>query len=296
MKNHKLYPIFLLVILAVIWGSSFILMKEGLKTFNSWQVAAYRIFIAGLVFTPFTFKYLKQIKKSDRVILLVAGLVGSGIPAFLFTYAQMTINSSTAGALNALTPIFTLLIGVLFLGIAMDKLKLLGVIIGLSGALALILLKPGGQFQSATFHGFLIILATLMYGVNVNLIKIRLSAYNSWAIASLPLIFMFIPSLMMLFFVCNDIEFDRVNSYQGWVSFVSVNILGLVGTAFSLVLFNKLIKITDAVLASSVTYLIPIVAMFWGFVSGETIGYLQLIGLGLILIGVAVIRKSNRAT
>jgi drug/metabolite transporter (DMT)-like permease len=134
-----------------------------------------------------------------------------------------------------------------------------------------------------------------MYGVNVNLIKTRLSHYNSWAISSLPLIFMFVPSVIILIVVSSDFSFAEMNTYQGWRSFAAVNVLGIIGTAFSLVLFNRLIKITDAVFASSVTYLIPVVALFWGLAIGEDIRMIQFLGLGLILIGVAVIRQSNKA-
>ncbi len=292
MKNNPLLPIVLLLILAFIWGSSFILMKEGLKSFTSWQVAAYRLSIASVFFLPIFLKNIKKVDRKDYKVLFLSGVTGSGIPAFLFTYAQMHINSSTAGALNALTPIFTLLIGVLFLGVTLSLNKTLGVVIGFAGALLLVLFKPAGGMVKAEIHGLFLVLATFLYGINVNLIKYKLGHYNAWTVASVPIFFMF-PFMLSVLYFTGFFQIDFMANSQTLRSFGAISILGIVGTAISLVLFNQLIQLTNAVFASSVTYLIPVFALFWGILDGETTGIIQISGLLLILVGIAVIRRKN---
>lgn len=283
----------ILFILAFIWGSSFILMKEGLKSFSSFQVAAYRLSIAGVFFLPVFLNYISKVDKKDFGILFLSGLTGSGIPAFLFTYAQLHINSSTAGALNALTPFFALMIGVLFLGMKLQVNKALGVFIGLLGALLIIIFKPGGGRVETEVHGFLIMLATFLYGINVNLIKQRLSHYNPWIVAALPIVFMLPVSGSILYFsgFFSDVHLLQPQDLK---SVGAISILGLFGTAISLVMFNRLIQMTNAVFASSVTYLIPVFALIWGLLDHEKTGPVQIAGLFLILIGIAVIRRSDR--
>lgn len=290
MKNNPLLPIFLLLILAFIWGSSFILMKEGLKSFSSFQVAAFRLSIAGVFFLPVFLKYIRKVDPKDYKILFISGLTGSGLPAFLFTYAQMHINSSTAGALNALTPIFTLLIGVLFLGVSLSVNKTLGVIIGFAGAMLLVLFKPDGGIVKAEIHGLFLVLATFLYGINVNLIKYKLGHYNAWTVASLPIFFL-LPFTLAILIGTGFFQIEFMENSQTMRSFGAISLLGIVGTAISLVLFNKLIQLTNAVFASSVTYLIPVFALMWGILDGESTGIYQIAGLLLILSGIAVIRK-----
>ncbi|MGB1038221.1 MAG: DMT family transporter [Bacteroidia bacterium] len=273
-------------ILAIFWGSSFILMKEGLKEFSSVQVAALRMLIAGVVLLPFIKKKDLAEAKPQWHYFALSGLLGSGIPALLFTAAQVHISSSLAGALNGLTPLFTLLVGVLFLGVKFNKLKLFGVLFGLAGAFLL------SSSDSLTFNNYslLVILATLCYGVNVNIIKHKLAAYNPMLVAAFPLAFLALFSFIILLFT--GMPFD-VSSPQYLRAGTAILILSIIGTALSLVLFNKLIKNTTAVFASSVTYLIPIVALFWGFIDDEIISLYQLCGLGSILIAIWLIKKSK---
>lgn len=295
MTNQKpqAISIILLLILAFIWGSSFILMKEGLKSFNAFQVASYRLSIAGLFFLPVFIKHIKTVDKKDYTILLLSGLTGSGVPAFLFTYAQLHINSSTAGALNALTPFFTLMIGVFFLGMRLQKMKAIGVLIGLIGAICIIIFKPNGGKMETEMHGFLIMLATFLYGINVNIIKQRLAHYNPWVVAALPIVFM-LPATLLILYFSDFFNGFNASEFQHLQSLGAISILGLIGTAISLVLFNRLIQMTNAVFASSVTYLIPVFALLWGILDHEKTGIVQVLGMALILIGIAVIRQSDR--
>ncbi|MBT8326961.1 MAG: DMT family transporter, partial [Bacteroidia bacterium] len=217
----------------------------------------------------------------------ISGILGSGVPAFLFTAAQTKIASSLAGALNGLTPLFALLVGVLFLGVQFNKYKLFGVILGLLGAFLLIF-HEGVNLQ--LYHTSLIVLATLCYGINVNIIKHKLGNYPPIFVAAYPLLIVGVLCMIILYFI--GFEF-KANVSQNIKSFGAIMILSIAGTAISLVLFNKLIQKTTAVFASSVTYLIPIVALFWGFIDHERITFLQVVGLGCILVAIWLIRKEK---
>ena len=284
MKLRTQYLI--LLILAIFWGSSFILMKEGLKIFSSLQVAAIRMFMAGVCLLPFIKKNdLKQAKGKWHYFLF-SGLLGSGIPAILFTVAQKHISSSLAGALNGLTPLFALLVGVVFLNVKFNKFKFTGVIFGLIGAFLL----SSNEGISFNTYSILVILATLCYGINVNIIKHKLGDYPPMLVAALPLAFLALISLIILSFTGITFNFE---SNQFVRSSIAMLFLSVVGTAISLVMFNRLIKSTTAVFAASVTYLIPIVALFWGFIDNEVISINQTSGLGFILVAIYLIRKEN---
>lgn len=279
---------FLLAILALFWGSSFILMKEGLKFYDNFQLAAFRISLAGLVLLPFIRWRDLKVKREDWKFLFISGLLGNAIPAFLFATAQIKISSSLSGALNSLTPLFVLIVGLLFVGVPFNRYKLWGVLIGLAGALML-LLNKGVEINAddLKFSG-LIIIATLCYGINVNIIKYRLFEYRPLTVAALPLGFMAIITLSILAFIGFPIELQETQALR---SVSAISILAVVGTALSLVLFNRLIQQTNAVFASSVTYLIPIVALIWGFADGESINMLQVLGLITVLFAIRIINK-----
>lgn len=262
-------------------------MKEGLKFFSSYQVAAMRIAFAGIILLPFVnWKNLK-INKGDFKYFVISGILGSALPAFLFTAAQTRIPSSLAGALNGLTPLFALLAGVIFLGVKFNKVKLYGVLFGLGGAFFLVYNK---NMDYDIGYTLLVILAALLYGINVNIIKHKLSNYPALVVAALPLAIISIIGIAVLFKTGLDLS---MSSEQEVRSFIAILLLAVLGTSLSLVLFNNLIQQTNAIFATSVTYLIPIVALFWGFLDHETILYNQLIGLGFILVAIWLIRNDK---
>lgn len=293
MKQRIAWSYAILALLALTWGSSFILMKIGLKVLTPTQVAAFRMTLAGLVFTPWLFKYIRQVKRSDLPWMLAVGIIGNGIPAFLFTNAQLFLNSSLTGALNALTPLFTLLIGILFLGAKTGRLQIAGVLMGLAGALVLILSKDGGQNgNEQTSYAALVVLATICYGTSVNIIKNRLSHYKPLITAAFPLAFAALLSFPILQF-----SLDKTPPVAEWwwtSSFFAVLVLAVLGTAVSLIFFNRLIQLTDAVFASSVTYLIPVVAMLWGGMDGEIISLSQIFGMLVILFGIYLANRKSK--
>lgn len=262
-------------------------MKIGLISLTSMQVAALRISVAGIAMAPLIRSNDWQKVKSKLHYFAIGGIVGSGIPAFLFTLAQTNISSSLAGALNGLTPLFALLIGILFLKAEANKRQLLGVFVGLIGAFLLLFHKGfGGQI----WHTSLVVLATLCYGINVNIIKYKLAEFNPLLVAALPLAIA--STLTTIYLAYSGIYFD-FNSAAFNKSLLATIALALIGTAFSLYLFNILIQQTSAVFASSVTYLIPIVAMVWGLLDNETISINQIGGLVCILIAIRLIKRKK---
>ncbi|MFT5951375.1 MAG: drug/metabolite transporter (DMT)-like permease [Bacteroidia bacterium] len=288
MENNKpVNPYVFLGILAIIWGSSFILMKEGLKHFSSYQVAAMRISFAGIALFPFVKWRKVVIKAGDLKYFIISGILGSAIPAFLFTAAQTKISSSLAGAINGLTPLFALLVAVVFVGVKFNKLKVYGVIVGLLGAFFLIV---GQELNFDIKYTSLAVLAAVCYGINVNIIKQKLNDYPPRLVAALPLAIISIIGIGVMLYLGFDVSWDQEQDVK---SLVAIVLLAVVGTSLSLVMFNRLIQQTNTVFATSVTYLIPIVALFWGFLANETISSNQMIGLGFILIAIWLIRKDK---
>ena len=288
MENNKpVNPYVFLGILAIIWGSSFILMKEGLKHFSSYQVAAMRISFAGIALFPFVKWRKVVIRAGDLKYFIISGILGSAIPAFLFTAAQTKISSSLAGAINGLTPLFALLVAVVFIGVKFNKLKVYGVIVGLLGAFFLIV---GQELNFDIKYTSLAVLAAVCYGINVNIIKQKLNDYPPRLVAALPLAIISIIGIGVMLYLGFDVSW---NQEQDVKSLLAIVLLAVVGTSLSLVIFNRLIQQTNTVFATSVTYLIPIVALFWGFLANETISSNQMIGLGFILIAIWLIRKDK---
>jgi drug/metabolite transporter (DMT)-like permease len=283
----------LLFLLALIWGSSFILMKKGLLVFRPEQVAAIRISVACIATFPFIAGKLKDIPVKALPYIAVVGLVGSGIPAYLFATAQTKINSSLAGMLNGLTPVFTLLIGSFFFRTKFTWWQIAGVLTGFVGAAGLILVRADGEIGKDAGYALLIVLATIGYGVSVNTIKSHLGSVNSFVISGVSLLFVGIP---YIFYLAGSDFFFRLNSVEGagW-SFAAVATLGFVGTAISNILYFQMVKISSPLFASAVTYLIPVVALIWGMSDGEEFHPLHMLAMCLILGGVALISRPKPA-
>ncbi|MHB1279605.1 MAG: DMT family transporter [Bacteroidia bacterium] len=290
----KFFPIayVLLIVLGAVWGSSFILIKRGLDTFSPLHIGAYRMFAAGVVLLPIFLIWLPKAKRTNFKWFFLSGLLGNALPAVMFSIAQTQLSSSVTGALNSLTPMFALLVGVVVYKIPLDRSKILGVVIGLSGALALILLGNNAQYKADFMYALLVILAALFYGINVNLIKEKFAESRPMVIAAFPIVFMAIPSFFILLFTG---FFEQV-SFEGkaFESLGAISLLAVFGTALSLIAFNHLIQITNAVFASLTTYIIPIVALMWGVMDGESLNAFQIGGMGLILLGVILVRMNQK--
>ncbi|MDA9938131.1 DMT family transporter [Salibacteraceae bacterium] len=280
-----------MLLLALIWGSSFILMKRGLESFSALQVAEYRIFISGIVMLPLAYKQLKTFplwNKKFAAICMVA-LFGNLLPAILFATAQLELPSGETGMLNSLVPLFTVAIGFMFFGTKLISRQVIGVLIGLVGAITLIYGSSQiGIVGVPIIYSLMVIAATLCYGISVNTIKSWLVDLSSKQITGFAF-FVLLP-FMTVGLIYNgffDIAFEAENR----LNLAYLSILGVFGTAGALLLFNQLIKFTSAVFASSVTYMIPIVAMCWGLLDGEELNLFHASGFALILSGVYVISK-----
>jgi len=280
----------LLIIIALIWGSSFILIKQGLKSFSPVQVGSLRIFISFLALIPFIFFIkLQQLETRDFKNLGLVALFGSGIPPFLFAFAQTKINSSVAGILNALVPLFTLLLGVFLFNTKINLLKILGVLIGLVGSVGLILFNSDGSFKGNYSYTLLIILAGVCYATGANLLKHKLEHLKPVTITTVC--FFFIGPLSGVAIFSSDFISIMKTGKEAWIALGYLTLLGVIGTAYALFLFNMLIQRTNALFASMVTYLIPMVAVAWGLLDNELLGTIQLLGLGIILMGIYLSSK-----
>jgi len=281
----------LLVILAVIWGSSFILIKKGLESFSPLQVGSIRIAFAFIVMLPFAIKSLNTTFKFYWKKIVVIGFFSNLFPAVLFATAETGISSSLAGILNALTPIMTLLAGIFFFNTKLKILQLLGLLIGFVGSFALSFINNSGGIGEFNYYALFVVLATMMYGFSGNFIKkyltgihpVTLTALAMFSVGPLAMIILFSSDFTSRLFIKND----------AWISLGYLFLLGAIGTALALVLFNRLIQRTTAVFASSVTYLIPIMAVIWGILDGEGFFTLHLMGMGLIIIGVYLVNRKS---
>ncbi|MEO0899226.1 MAG: DMT family transporter [Bacteroidota bacterium] len=289
MKQPLAWIIF--IFLALTWGSSFILIKKGLVAFDPVQVGALRVLIAALVLQPFLWGKAKQVPRKKWWPIIIVGIIGNGIPAYLFPAAQAHINSATAGVLNSLSPLFVLLFGLLFFGMSISNRQIIGVILGFIGALLLTLAKGGeiDPFDNLMYSG-LIVLATICYGIAPNVMKRYLTDMNSVLATGFALTFAAIPYTLYLLTISGIPEVMQTHP-QAWSSLGFLVILGAIGTALAVVLFYRLIQLTDAVMAASVTYLIPLVALGWGLIDGESFSLPQLAGIFVILVGVYLVNK-----
>ncbi len=270
------------VILSLIWGSSFKLMKVGMEVLSPYHVAALRMASAGIILLPFTINALRKVERNKISVVVLSGLLGSFFPAFLFCIAETKIDSSLAGILNALTPLFTIILGVLFFQMTVSTRRYIGVFIGFIG-LALLFLSKGNITLSYLSFAALVLLATILYGVNVNVVSRHLKQTASIDIAALAFSFLIIPSVIVLL-VTHYFELPTTSIF--WHATGASVILGVFGTAIASIIFYMLVKRAGGLFASMVTYGIPFVAVFWGVISGETITWLQVICLGVILVGV----------
>lgn len=292
LADHRLKWL-LLAILSLIWGSSFILMKRGLfrhgePALSPMQMASARLFIAWLVLSPLLLRHVGLLRAHWKPLLGTA-LCGNGIPAFLFAIAQSRIDSSLAGMLNTLSPLFTLVIGVLVFGIRTRFINVVGVLLGLLGAVGTIYYRQAQGAPVWTIHAALPILGAVCYGFSGNIVKSWLYMVPATAISVLAISMVGPLGLAGIFLT--DLPATLASNPHAWHALGYVAILAAFGTGLSLILWNILIKITSAVWAASVTYIMPIIAIGWGLLDGETLLPMQLAMVGVILLGVYLVSR-----
>lgn len=281
---------FLLIILALIWGSSFILIKQGLKGLTPIQVGCLRIIFTAFFLLIIGFSTLKKIPKNKWKYIALTALFGTFIPVFLFAYAQTQISSSVSSVLNSLTPMNTILIGVLFFNLPFKKKQLIGVFIGLIGSLLLVYNGALANPNQNYFYTFFILLASLCYATNVNLVSKYLQGISPIEITLGNFICMLFPAIFILFF--SEIETTiALPSTQNAMFYIAI--LGVLGTGIANIIFFRIIQISSPVFATQVTYLIPVVAFCWGLLDHETITLNQIFGAIIVLIGVYLVSKKK---
>lgn len=280
----------MLFFLSLVWGSSYILIKKALIVFEPVQVACLRLSFSALILLPFFIAKYRLFDWSRLKYLVIVGIMGSGIPAFLFATAQTKISSSITGILNSLTPLFTLIIGVLVFRASWMWAKVLGILIGLAGACLLIFMK--GFSTGSTHIGFslLVVLATVCYAISGNVVGNRLRDMNSFHISTVAFFIVGIPAAIWLFATTDIVH--RVSTHEGALSALGfVALLSLMGTVIASVFFFRLVQWTSPVFASTVSYVAPIISVAWGFVDGEPVYLTHFLGMAMILSGVYLSKK-----
>ncbi len=279
---------FLLIVLSLIWGSSFILIKRGLVGLNAFQVGSLRILFTSAFLLLVGFKSLAKIPHTHWKYIAMTSFFGTFLPVYLFAYAQTQIHSSVSAILNSLTPMNTLILGVLAFGLSFKRGQIIGVLIGFGGSVLLVyngaINHPGQNY----FYSIFIVIASLCYATNVNLIKKYLSDLSPMSICVGNFAIMTIPAIIVISF---SGFYDVIHLEKTQNSMIYISILGVVGTGIANLIFFKLIQISSPVFATSVTYLIPVVAFSWGLIDNETLTTIQFIGAFIILIGVYLASK-----
>lgn len=285
-----------LILIAGIWGSSFILIKrtlygpEGGELFTNLQVGSLRIIIAAMVMLPFVFRNTKLLRAGRLKFYLIVGLCGNALPAFLFATAQTHIPSALAGMLNTLVPLFSLVIAYFVFNVKVRTGQIVGIGLGLVSAAGL-LMNSSSVLENIDnlWFALLVVAATLCYAISLNIIKQFLQEERPVAITGLSLVLVSPIGFAILF----STDFiHRLTTYDGaYYGLGAVTILAVLGTAFALILFNKLVQETNTVFASSVTYLVPVFAILWGIFDGETLEVLQIIFAGTMVAGIYLINR-----
>ncbi|MFT4567340.1 MAG: drug/metabolite transporter (DMT)-like permease [Saprospiraceae bacterium] len=283
-----------LILLSILWGTSFILIKRSLRAFSPEEVALLRITISGIAFAPFFFYHFKTLEWHRWPLYLVVALTGSAIPAILFATAQTELSSLTVGILNSLSPIFTLIIGVFAFKNSTSKLQIAGILLGFVGAGVLIILGKSPEEVAhpvSLFYAGLIILGAFLYATNVNIIQAKFQHVDPIQLSALAFFILGAPLLFVIPFT--EIPSKVIHHEFGMQSLLAICFLAIISTMVALTIFYKLVQQTNAVFAASVAYLIPIVAIAWGAWDGEYISYYHLLGMTLIIIGVYLSRKGG---
>ena len=270
-NNASLAKWFYLLALSLIWGSSFMLIKKGLTGFGYFEAATLRLVSAGLVFLPFGLVNFRIIPREKIVFVVLAALLGMVLPAYLFCLAQQHVQSSVAGILNALTPVFTFVFSIFIFKISYKSNQMLGLLLGLVCAI-LLAVERSNTAINFNWHAVLIVLATVLYGLNINVIKNRLGDVPAIALSTVTVSVAGL--LAFLLVMLPNLGKYAVSGAQ-WMPFFALLALGVFGTALAQLLHYKLISQTSALFASSPTYIIPVVAVFWGIFDGESFHFIH---------------------
>lgn len=290
--DSRSFAITLLLLLSMIWGTSFILIKLGLKGLDPDEVGALRVSAASLVLFPLALTKLKELRAHHYWKLLLSGLLGIFFPAFLFALAETRLDSSVTGIANSLTPLLTIVIGSLFFHQKFNRSSIFGILIGLGGTVILILVGSGGALGGANLYTLVIIVACILYATNLNFIKYKIPDLKALTITCVSL--MLIGPLGILYLLIDGGLVHKLQTHPEALTAAGfVVLLGIMSTSVATILFNKLVKISTPLFTSSVTYIIPIVAVMWGLLDGERLYTGHFIGMAAIIGGVYLANRKK---
>ena len=292
MNTNNLKWIFL-IILSVVWGSSFILIKKGLLGLTAYQLGSVRIIFTSIFLFIVGFSSLKKIQKKDYKWIVITSFLGTFFPVYLFALAETEIDSSIASVLNSLTPLNTLIFGYFFFNLAFLKKQLIGIIIGFIGTILLIISGANLNPDQNYWFSVLVVLASVCYAFNVNIIKNHLQNLSAMSITVGNFSVISVPAFIVLcftgFFTKETLSDTKMHEALGYMI-----LLAIFGTGIAKVVYNRLVQISTPIFASSVTYTIPIVALIWGFLDGEKLSFMQIIAALIILLGVYLANKKPK--
>ena len=290
LDNSRTRAITIFTLLTLIWGTSFILIKQGLKVFSPDEVGALRVASAALFLLPLAVVRLKGLQPNHYWKLFASGMLGIFIPAFLFATAQTRMESSIVGIMNTLTPIFTVILSAILFKQRFKNTAILGLILGFGGTILLSLSKSGGTVTGFNAFALLIVVACFCYASNINFVKFKIPDLNALTITSVS-VMLIGPLAVIYLFGFTDFT-TKLATHEGATEALGyIIILGLMSTAVATILFNWLVKISTPLFTSSVTYAIPIVAVMWGVADGERLAIGHLIGMAAIITGVYLANK-----
>jgi drug/metabolite transporter (DMT)-like permease len=272
-------------------GTSFILMKRGLESFSEIQVGSIRIFVASLTLMPFIFKRLKKVKKKDLIWLALVGFFGNLIPAWLFAKAQTQVNSALAGMLNTTFPIIALIIGTAFFGMKTPRHKIIGIIVGLGGSIGIVLSDTNDLTGTNNIFALFVIGAVIMYAFSINIIKFKLADLDGITITVIAFSMIGWVAGISIFFT----DFEPVLATPDWqMNLLYICILGIAGSSIAVAFFYILLDYVTVVFGSLITYIIPLFAVFWGLFDGESVTWVQILFMAVVLFGVWLVNKKKQ--
>ena len=284
---------FYLIVLSLIWGSSYILIKKGLVGLTPLQLGSVRILMTTVILAIFGWKQLKKIPLSSWKWIVFTSFFGTFFPSYLFAFAETVIDSSVAAVLNGMTPLFTLILGIVVFKSELKWSKTLGVLIGFGGTLILVSNEFSIKSGSDSWYALLVVIAAFCYSINVNVIKYKLQGVSALGIALGNFLAILIPALVVLF-ISNFSWTSVITDPTVSTSLGYIFVLAFFGTALAKVMFNELVSISTPVFSISITYLLPIVAIGWGILDGETFSLIQWVGCAFILVGVYLVTEKKR--
>lgn len=284
---------FYLIVLSLIWGSSYILIKKGLVGLTPLQLGSVRILMTTVILAIFGWKQLKKIPLSSWKWIVFTSFFGTFFPSYLFAFAETVIDSSVAAVLNGMTPLFTLILGIVVFKSELKWSKTLGVLIGFGGTLILVSNEFSIKSDSDSWYALLVVIAAFCYSINVNVIKYKLQGVSALGIALGNFLAILIPALVVLF-ISNFSWTSVITDPTVSTSLGYIFVLAFFGTALAKVMFNELVSISTPVFSISITYLLPIVAIGWGILDGETFSLIQWVGCAFILLGVYLVTEKKR--